>query len=81
MKTLSIILFFSLPMAAQNMSVKIVQRHTGETNYTFQVAGQASSTSHGSADCSGNNSGGAVNVDCSTTGTTETTYTAPAVHS
>jgi len=81
MKTLSIFLFLGLPMAAQNLSVKIIQRQTSETGYTYQVAGHASSTSDGSADCHGTSSGDSVNLNCSTSGSTETTYTAPMVHS
>jgi hypothetical protein len=63
------------------MTVKIVQRRAGETGYTYQVAGHASSTTDGSANCHGRDSGDTVNVDCFTSGSTETTYTAPLEHS
>jgi hypothetical protein len=66
----------------QSFNVKIVQRPTSETGYTYQVAGHAYSNSTGNADCSGtltNTGYGTANVDanCSGTTNTSTTYTAP----
>jgi hypothetical protein len=58
---------------AQKMDVKIIDRRTGETGYNYQVPGHADSTSRDSADCYG--SGNSVN--CSGSGTSNTTYTAP----
>jgi hypothetical protein len=81
MKILSLFLFFGLPMVAQSLSVKIVQRQTGETNYTYQTAGHGYSTGNGSADCNANSFGNSTNVNCSASGTTMTTVTAPMVHS
>jgi hypothetical protein len=77
MKILYAFLLFGLPMAAQNLSVKIIQRQTSETGYTYQVAGHTNSLSDASANCSGNSS----NVNCSASGSTNTTYTAPMIHS
>jgi hypothetical protein len=81
MKTLSILLCFGIPMSAQSLSVKIVQRQTGETNYTYQTAGHAYSTGNGSADCNANSFGNSTNVNCSGSGTIMTTVTAPMMHS
>ena len=68
-------------MAAQTLSVKIVQRQTSETGYTYQVAGHASSTSNGSANCNANSYGNSTNVNCAGSGATETSVTAPMVYS
>ena len=64
-------------MAAQLLNVKIIQRHTSETGYTYQVAGHATSNSSGSANCNINGS----NVNCSGSSTTDTTATAPVLYS
>jgi hypothetical protein len=81
MKSLCAFLFFGLPMTAQNLSVKIIQRQASETGYTYQVAGHASSTSSGSANCNANSYGNSTNVNCSSSGSTESTVTAPMIYS
>jgi len=81
MKTLCAFLLFSLPVAAQTLDVKIIQRQTSETGYTYQVAGHASSTSNGTANCNANSYGNSTNVNCSGSGSTETSVTAPMVYS
>ena len=81
MKKLCAFLFLSLPMAAQTLDVKIIQRQTSETGYTYQVAGHASSTSNGTANCSGTSYGHSTDVNCSGSGSTETSVTAPMVYS
>lgn len=62
---------------AQKMNVKIIDRHTGETNYSYQVPGYAQSTSQGNANCNANTFGNSTDVNCSGTGTTTTRITAP----
>jgi hypothetical protein len=89
MKILYVLLFVASPIAAQVLSVKIVQRQTSETGYTYQVAGHSSSTSSGSANCSGSAYGTSYgnstnvnsNVNCGSSGSTETRTTAPIVYS
>jgi len=81
MKTLCAFLFLGLPMAAQTLSVKIIQRQTSETGYTYQVAGHANSTSNGTANCNANSYGNSTNVNCTTSGSTDTTITAPMIYS
>jgi hypothetical protein len=44
-------LCFSGVLMAQSLEVKIVQRQSNETGYTYQVAGHSSSYSNGSANC------------------------------
>lgn len=61
--------------SAQVLSVKIIQRQNGETQYTYQVAGHSSSTSSGNANCYA----GGDTVNCHASGNTETTTTAPQV--
>jgi hypothetical protein len=59
--------------SAQLLNVKIVQRQDKQTQYTYEVAGHSSTTGSGSADCFG--SGNSVN--CSASGNSNTTTTAP----
>lgn len=68
---------FAVAASAQDMNVKIIDRRTGETGYSYQVPGHATSTSNGRADCDGNSYGGSISINCSGTGTTNTEYTAP----
>jgi hypothetical protein len=70
-----LLFFASLAIAgsAQNINVKIIDRRTGETGYSYQVPGHATSTSDESANCTGSS----TNVNCSGSGTTNTEYTAP----
>ncbi|MGA7157138.1 MAG: hypothetical protein WBY53_09840 [Acidobacteriaceae bacterium] len=65
----------------QKLDVKIIQRQTSETGYTYQVAGHANSTSNGSADCNANSYGNSANVNCSGSGSSQSSYTAPMVYS
>jgi hypothetical protein len=62
-------------VSAQVLTVKIIQRQNGETQYTYQVAGHSSSTSNGSANCYA----GGNTVNCNASGSTNTTTTAPQV--
>jgi hypothetical protein len=73
----------SWPAAAigQKLDVKIIQRQTSETGYTYQVAGHANSTSNGSANCNATAYGDSATANCSSTGSTQTTVTAPMVYS
>jgi hypothetical protein len=68
-------------LEAQSFDVKIVQRQTGETGYTYQVAGHANSTSSGSANCNAHSFENSTNVNCNGSGSTETSITAPMVYS
>jgi len=81
MRILCAFLLLAMPLAAQKLDVKIVQRQTSETGYTYQVAGHSNSTSSGSANCSANSYGNSTNVNCSGSGSGETTTTAPMVYS
>jgi len=82
MKMLSILLFFvGSSVLAQKLDVKIVQRQTSETGYTYQVAGHSTTTSSGGANCNASSLGMSTNVDCSGSGTSQTSTTAPMVYS
>ena len=58
---------------AQTLTVKIVERHYSETDYTYVVGGFSTSNSLGNVDCSS----GFRNVNCNGSDST-TTYTMPA---
>lgn len=58
---------------AQKMDVKVIDRKTGETGYNYQAPGHSTSTSNANANCYGISN----SVNCSGSGTTNTTYTAP----
>lgn len=82
MKILVVLLFFfPSSVLAQKMSVKIIQRQTSETGYTYQVAGHSTTTSSGGANCNGSSLGMSMNVNCSGSGTSQTSTTAPMVYS
>ena len=70
-----------LPLAsvshAQQMTVRIIDRRTSETNYTYQVPGYSNSSTRGSGDCMANSSGGMATANCSGSSTTDTMTTAP----
>jgi TPR repeat protein len=59
------------------MNVKIIQRQSSETGYTYQVPGHLRSTSDGNANCDANSYGYTTNVNCHGSGTTNTTISAP----
>jgi hypothetical protein len=67
----------SIALQAQKLSVKIIDRQTSETSYTFQVPGYANSTSNGNANCNANSYGNSTDVNCTGSGTTTTRFTAP----
>jgi hypothetical protein len=81
MKFLCALLFVGSSLAAQKLNVKIVQRQTSETGYTYQVAGHSTTTSTGGADCNANSFGNSTSVNCSGSGTSQTSTTAPMVYS
>ncbi len=62
-----------VPVSAQLMNVKIIQRQNGETQYTYQVAGHTTASDSGNANCYG--SGNTVN--CNSSGSSNTTTTVP----
>jgi hypothetical protein len=70
-------LFVPAILQAQMMSVKIIDRRTSDTNYTYQVPGYSHSTSQGSANCNANSYGNSTTANCSGSGTTNTVTTAP----
>lgn len=67
----------SIAVQAQKLTVKIIDTHTSETNYTYQVPGYANSTSNGNANCNANSYGSSTDVNCSGSSTTTTRITAP----
>jgi hypothetical protein len=82
MRKLVLFLLLSSSALAQKYDVKIVQRQTADTTYSYHLAGYATSNSTGNADCSGtatytSSTTANINTNCSTTGTTNTTYMAP----
>ena len=64
---------------SQQMTVKIIDRRTSETNYTYQVPGHATSSTYGGANCTANSYGNSASADCSGSSTTNTLITAPQV--
>lgn len=58
---------------AQKMDVKIIDRQSGETGYSYVVPGHSTSSSTGNANCYGNS----TNVNCSGSSTTTGYTTAP----
>lgn len=62
---------------AQQMTVKIIDRQTSETNYTYQVPGYSTSSTHGGANCTANSFGSSASANCSGSTTTNTVATAP----
>ncbi len=60
---------------AQKMNVKIINRQSNETRYDYVVAGNATSTSNGNANCSGTSYGNSASVNCSGSGVTNTQIT------
>jgi hypothetical protein len=62
---------------AQQMRVKIIDRRTSETNYTYQVPGRATSSTYGGANCTANSFGNSASANCSGSTTTNTLITAP----
>ncbi len=62
---------------AQQMTVKIINRQTSQTNYTYQVPGYATSSTHGGASCTANSFGDTASADCSGSSTTDTSIIAP----
>lgn len=83
MRVLFTLLFlgFPLSMTGQLLNVKIIQRQTSQTGYTYQVAGHSNSYSDGSANCNANSYGNSTDVHCTGSGTTHTSSTAPMVYS
>jgi hypothetical protein len=63
----------SVPAWSQRVTVKIIDRRTGETNYNYQVPGHSTSTTSAAANCYA----GSSNVNCTGNATTNGTYTAP----
>lgn len=74
-------LCFSVASMAQSFDVKIVQRQTNETGYTYQVAGHSTSYSNGSANCNAQSYGDTATANCNGSSTTNTATTAPMVYS
>jgi hypothetical protein len=64
-------------LCAQQMTVKIIDRRTSETNYTYQVPGYSSSSTYGAANCTANSYGNSATANCSSSATTNTEITAP----
>ena len=62
-----------LSLAAQNLNVRIIDRHSNETEYTYIVPGHFTSLSNSSANCNGSDS----YVNCSGS-TTTNGYATPA---
>lgn len=75
--TAFVALFLPAILQAQKMSVKIIDRRTSDTNYTYQVPGHAYSTSGGGANCNANSYGNSTDINCSGSSTTSTQITAP----
>ncbi|MGA2904092.1 MAG: hypothetical protein ABSD98_09690 [Candidatus Korobacteraceae bacterium] len=67
----------SAVLRAQQMTVKIIDRRTSDTNYTYQVPGHATSTTYGSANCNATSFGNSASANCSGSSTTSTLATAP----
>jgi hypothetical protein len=70
-------LLFAVVAHGQRMTVKVIDRRTSETNYTYHVPGRSYSTTTGSAGCNSNAFGSTINTDCSGTANTNTVTTAP----
>lgn len=62
---------------AQQMTVRIIDRRTSETDYSYQVPGRSTSTTYGGANCSANSFGNSASANCSGSATTNTLSTAP----
>jgi len=62
---------------AQKLTVRIIDRRTAETNYTYQVPGHSMSQSYGNADCSANSFGNTTTANCAGSSLTNTLTTAP----
>lgn len=58
---------------AQKLTVKVIDRQTSETNYTYQVPGYSNSTTNGRTNCFGTS----MSANCSGSATTSTFTTAP----
>ncbi len=71
------VLFAASISYAQEMTVKIIDRQIGETNYTYQVPGYSTSSAYGGANCSANSLGNTANANCYGSSTTHTLSTAP----
>ena len=73
----AIFTFCTVIASGQTMNVKIIQRQSSETGYTYQVPGHLRSTSNGNANCDANSYGYSTDVNCHGSGTTNTTISAP----
>lgn len=62
---------------AQKISVTIIDRHTSETNYSYEVPGYSHSSTVGSGGCNTYALGNSANTNCSGSSTTNSTTTAP----
>lgn len=62
---------------AQQMTVKIIDRRTSDTNYSYQVPGRSTSTTYGGANCNATALGNSASANCSGSATTNTLATAP----
>jgi len=74
-----VVLSMAASLRAQQMTVKIIDRKTSETNYTYQVPGHATSSTYGNANCTANSFGDSASADCTGSSTTTTQVTAPTV--
>jgi len=83
MKAILLLLALASPLSitGQQLDVKIVQRQTSETGYTYQVAGHTNSYTKDHANCHENSYGKSATEHCVATSTTNTTTTAPMVNS
>lgn len=62
---------------AQQMTVKIIDRRTSETNYSYQIPGRSTSTTYGGANCNGNAFGNSASTNCYGSSATNTRTTSP----
>jgi len=62
---------------AQELKVKIINRQSSETGYSYQVPGRTISHTNGGATCNGNSFGNSSNVNCSGSSTSNSEYIAP----
>jgi len=62
---------------AQHMTVKIIDKRTSETNYSYQIPGHSTSSTYGNANCHANSYGNTTTANCSGSSNTNTLITAP----
>ena len=82
MKAIFTLLVLAAPLSVhgQQMDVKIIQRQTSETGYTYQVAGRTSSYTTDRSACKESTYGKSTSERCGSSSETHTTTTAPVVN-